>query len=163
MHGVGENASQQALCSGRGSGSAANDCAPALLGLHLVGRFAGDDILYELANVGGCEVFDGALSNEWNNVTFDATPVGVKRGRLFGISALSEDQPAFGLSQVFPAQICDRERTSLQEPAFGRILTFKTEASVKRAFRRASSVVRTPYRPRVRRRLRSDLEHSGIE
>src|SRR6476620_11109482 len=112
MHGVGEDTAQQALCPGRGSRPTANDCAPALWGLHLAGRFSGDDILYELANVGGCEVFDGALSNERNNVAFDATPIGVERGRLFGIAALREDQPTFSLSYVFPAQICDRERTS---------------------------------------------------
>ena len=83
-------------------------------------------------------------------------PLVAVQGRLalFGLTPASKDQAALGLVQIFPTKLLDRHGTAGEFLALRRIRALNDLHQRQLGLFTALLTVRTPYRPKVSRRLR---------
>lgn len=113
----------------RRSGTTAHDRPSAqLLGLHRDARLAGHDLLQHPVDVGLCEIPDPSGSEQGDDVAMDAPCVRPDRRRLFGTSALSQDEARFQVVEIEVAQLFDRQCVVIDLALLRRIVPFRHPA-----------------------------------
>lgn len=120
-HSVGQDPAKQAHRAGRSALPTGDDGAAALLGFDIGGGLAADHVLLETANISMRQILDGALAQEWDDMTVNPPLVGVEGRSALGLSAPRQDQAALRLIEIFPAKLLDRHGAALELLALRRI------------------------------------------
>src|SRR3546814_19993038 len=87
----------------------------------------------DLSRIGPGHVFDPAGTEQWDDMAFDPSEVGVDGRRPFRPPALAENEPRFEIGPVKVAQLFDGQRLVTELLFFCRIVTASNPSSEERA------------------------------
>src|SRR3546814_14020168 len=88
----------------------------------------------DLSRIGPGHVFDPAGTEQWDDMAFDPSEVGVDGRRPFRPPALAENEPRFEIGPVKVAQLFDGQRLVTELLFFCRIVTARNPAKLRFCF-----------------------------